>query len=65
MSLEIKQLTVDAIIAIHGEVLTAHGGSSELRSRELLESAVAALQAAMMGAPVFSDPQEIAAANFF
>jgi death on curing protein len=36
-----------------------------MRSRELLESAVAAPQAAMMGAPVFSDPVEIAAAYLF
>lgn len=36
-----------------------------LRSRELLESAVAAPQASMMGAPMISDPIEIAAAYLF
>jgi death-on-curing protein len=36
-----------------------------MRSRELLESAVAAPQATMMGVPVFSDPVEIAAAYLF
>jgi len=57
--------TVDAVLAIHGEVLAAHGGSPGLRSRELLESAVAAPQATMMGAPMVSDPIEIAAAYLF
>jgi death-on-curing protein len=36
-----------------------------LRSRELLESAVAAPQATMMGSPLISDPMEIAAAYFY
>ena len=58
----ILHLTVDAVLAVHGEVLAAHGGSPGLRSWELLESAVAAPQATMMGAPKISDPIEIAAA---
>jgi death-on-curing protein len=45
--------------------LAAHGGSPGLRSRELLESAVAAPQATIMGAPLISEPIEIAAAYFF
>lgn len=53
------------MIAIHDEVLAAHGGSPGLRSRELLESAVAAPQATMMGAPMISEPIEIAAAYLF
>ena len=65
MSVQIKHPTVEAVIAIHGEVLSAHGGGPGMRSRELLESAVAAPQATMMGAPVFSDPVEIAAAYLF
>ena len=65
MSLEIKHPTVDAVLAIHEEVLVAHGGAPGLRSRELLESAVAAPQATMMGAPLISDPIEIAAAYFY
>jgi len=65
VSVEIKHPTVEAVIAIHGEVLAAHGGGLGVRSRELLESAVAAPQATMMGAPVFADPVEIAAAYLF
>ena len=65
MSAGIKHPTVEAVIAIHSEVLAAHGGSPGMRSRELLESAVAAPQATIMGAPLISDPIEIAAAYFF
>ena len=57
--------TVEAVKAIHAEVLAAHGGSLGLRDEALLESAVAAPQAAMMGQAVFSDPVEIAAAYLF
>ncbi|MFZ4764623.1 MAG: type II toxin-antitoxin system death-on-curing family toxin [Roseimicrobium sp.] len=65
MSTIIKHPTVEAIIAIHNEVLAAHGGSPGLRSRELLESAVAAPQATMMGVAMISEPIEIAAAYLF
>ena len=65
MSAAIKHPTVDAVLAIHAEVLAAHGGSPGLRSRELLESAIAAPQASMMGAPVMTTPIEIAAAYLF
>jgi death-on-curing protein len=57
--------TVQAVLAIHAEVLAAHGGSPGLRDQPLLESAVAAPQATMMGTPMFSDPIEIAAAYLF
>ncbi|MBM3887648.1 MAG: type II toxin-antitoxin system death-on-curing family toxin [Verrucomicrobia bacterium] len=57
--------TVEAVKAIHAEVLAAHGGSAGLRDLALLESAVAAPQATMMGEPLFSDPLEIAAAYLF
>ena len=57
--------TVAAVMAIHTEVLAAHGGSAGLRDQTLLESALAAPQATMMGAPLFSDPVEIAAAYLF
>lgn len=57
--------TLDAVLAIHAEVLAAHGGSPGLRSRELLESAVAAPQATMMGQPMITDSIEIAAAYLF
>jgi death on curing protein len=57
--------TVDAVRAIHAEVLAAHGGSPGIRDASLLESAVAAPQATMMGALLISDPVEIAAAYLF
>lgn len=60
-----KHPIVDAVIAIHSEVLAAHGGRPGMRSRALLESAVAAPQASMMGALMISDPIEIAAAYLF
>lgn len=56
---------VDAVKAIHGEVLAAHGGSTGLRDEALLESAIAAPQATMMGQPVFAQPVEIATAYLF
>ena len=61
----IKHPTVDAVIAIHAEVLAAHGGGTGLRSRELLESAVAAPQATKMGQAMISEPIEIAAAYLY
>jgi death on curing protein len=57
--------TVAAVKAIHAEVLAAHGGGKGLREAALLESAVAAPQATMMGEPLFTDPIEIAAAYLF
>jgi len=57
--------TVEAVKAIHAEVLAAHGGGAGLREVALLESAVAAPQATMMGGPLFTDPVEIAAAYLF
>ncbi|HYT59003.1 MAG TPA: type II toxin-antitoxin system death-on-curing family toxin [Haliangiales bacterium] len=57
--------TVEAVKAIHAEVLAAHGGSAGLRDEALLESAVAAPQATMMGEPLFTKPVELAAAYLF
>lgn len=65
MNSPLKHPTVEAVIAIHAEVLAAHGGGVGIRSVELLESAVAAPQATMMGQPMISDPVEIAAAYLF
>ena len=65
MNAPLKHPTVDAVIAIHAEVLAAHGGSEGIRSRDLLESAVAAPQASMMGVPMITDPIEVAAAYLF
>jgi len=56
---------VAAVKAIHAEVLAAHGGGAELREEALLQSAVAAPQATMMGEPLFTHPVEIAAAYLF
>lgn len=57
--------TVAAVKAIHAAVLAAHGGSAGVRDEALLESAVAAPQATMMGEPLISNPVEIAAAYLF
>jgi death-on-curing protein len=65
VSVPLAHPTVEAVLAIHAEVLAAHGGSEGLRDKPLLESAVAAPQATMMGVPMFSDPVEIAAAYLF
>ncbi len=65
MSEPIKHLTVAAVKAIHREVLTAHGGARGIRGEALLESAVAAPQATMMGRSLISDPIEIGAAYLF
>ena len=65
MSLPLVHPTVSAVKAIHAEVLAAHGGSAGLRDEALLESAVAAPQATMMGAPLLRDPVEIAAAYLY
>jgi death-on-curing protein len=65
MSEALRHPTVEAVLAIHREVLAAHGGGDGLRSRDLLESAIAAPTATMMGIPVMSDPLEIAAAYLF
>jgi len=42
---EIVHLSVSAVLAIHREVLAAHGGGAGVRDQTLLESAVAAPQA--------------------
>jgi death-on-curing protein len=65
LSKSLKHLTVEAVKAIHREVLSAHGGAAGIRDQTLLESAVAAPQASMMGQPLISDPLEIAAAYLF
>jgi death-on-curing protein len=65
LSKSLKHLTVEAVKAIHREVLAAHGGAPGIRDETLLESAVAAPQASMMGQPLISDPLEIAAAYLF
>ena len=65
MSGPINYLTAEAVKAIHDEVLKAHGGARGIRDQTLLESALAAPEATMMGEPLISDPIEIAAAYLF
>ena len=65
MNESLKYLTVAAVKAIQRQVLAAHGGATGIREETLLESAVAAPQASMMGQPLISDPIEIAAAYLF
>jgi death-on-curing protein len=65
LSKALKHLTVEAVKAIHREVLAAHGGAAGIRDETLLESAIAAPQATMMGQPLISDPIEIGAAYLF
>jgi death on curing protein len=55
-------LDVEAVLAIHAQVLAAHGGGTGVRDRALLESAVAAPQASFAGKPLISNTVEIAAA---
>ena len=64
-SAALKHLTVEAVVAIHEEVLRAHGGSPGVREAALLESAVAAPQASYGGQPLLNDAVEIAAAYLF
>jgi death on curing protein len=65
LSKSLKHLTVEAVKAIQREVLASLGGAAGIRDETLLESAVAAPQASMMGQPLISDPLEIAAAYLF
>jgi death-on-curing protein len=65
VSKPLTHLTASAVKAIHTEVLLAHGGSAGIRDEALLESAVAAPQATMMGQPLMTDAIEIAAAYLF
>lgn len=65
MNASLKHPTVEVVLAIHEQVLAAHGGGTGIRSRELLESAVAAPQATIMGQALMTDPIEIAAAYLF
>jgi death on curing protein len=60
-----RHLTVDAVVAIHQQVLAAHGGSPGIRDIALLESAVAAPQASFGGEPLIKEGVEVAAAYLF
>lgn len=65
MSGPLAHPTVAVVRAIQAEVLAAHGGSVGVRDEALLESAVAAPQATMMGEPLITDPVDVAAAYLF
>ncbi len=65
MKRPLAHLTVEAVKAIHTEVLAAHGGGAGLREAMLLESAVGTPQATMTGEALFTDPLAIAAAYLF
>lgn len=58
-------LTAEIVRAIHRQVLAVHGGLQGVRDESLLEGAVAAPEATMMGVALISEPLEIAAAYLF
>jgi death on curing protein len=62
---EFLYLDAEGVLAIHAEVLAAHGGAPGLRDQGLLESAVAAPQASFGGELLIQDPVEVAAAYLF
>jgi len=57
--------TVATVKSLHEQVLRVHGGSVGIREENLLESAVAAPQATMMGRRMIEDPIEVAASYLF
>jgi len=57
----LAHLSSDAVLAIHEEVLMAHGGRAGLRDKALLLSAVSAPKATSGGEPIMTDPVEVAA----
>jgi death on curing protein len=61
----LTHLDVEAVLAIHEEVLATHGGGAGLRDRALLESAIAAPQATYGGRQLIGNPFEVAAAYLF
>ena len=65
MSALLAHPTVAAVKVMQGAVLAAHGGMPGIRDDALLESAVAAPQATMMGQPLIQDPIELAASYPF
>ncbi len=58
-------LSSDAVLAIHEQVLMAHGGSAGIRDKALLLSALSAPQATFGGEPIMTDPVEVAAAYLY
>lgn len=62
---ECEHLTVEIVEEIHNAAIQRFGGASELRSRELLESAVAAPQVVFGGESPFADIIDVGAAYLY
>jgi death on curing protein len=58
-------LTLDIVLEIHAEAIAQFGGSTGLRDRALLESAIAAPQASFGGVSPLTDTVDVAAAYLF
>lgn len=58
-------LDTEAVLAIHAEVLAAHGGGAGIRDKALLESAVAAPRASYAGEALITNVIELGAAYLF
>ena len=65
MKKDLIHSTVATVKSLHEQVLRVHGGSVGIREENLLESAVAAPQATMMGRPMIEEPIEVAASYLF
>ena len=65
MNIEPEFLTIEDVLEIHARQITRYGGASGIRDRNLLESAVAAPQAAFGGEWLHTDLFEMAAAYAF
>jgi death-on-curing protein len=62
---ECLHLTLDIVLEIHAEAIAQFGGSTGLRDRALLESAIAAPQASFGGVSPLTDTVDVAAAYLF
>ena len=60
-----RHLTTEICIAIHEASIQRFGGSSGLRSKELLESAVAAPRSSFGGRSTFTDLIDVAGAYLY
>ena len=58
-------LTLEIVLEIHAEAIATFGGSTGLRDRALLESAIAAPQASFGGVSPLTDTIDVAAAYLF
>ncbi|MEM9079156.1 MAG: type II toxin-antitoxin system death-on-curing family toxin [Verrucomicrobiota bacterium] len=62
---ESRHPTYAQVLEIHRRVLENHGGSDGIRSRDLLDSALAAPKATFGGGPIITEPVEIAASYLY